>query len=198
MGANALNVLTVAAVAVLFYVVVNWSRLPLLRGMVGLQFFFVILHILEEQRFPGGFVEMVQEKLHFTPANLHFGDLLLSAVVLVMFVPALLFPRRTFLVMVPMVLDVLELVAHTAGIWMFDRKVPYTPGLAIAAFLLFPVSVYSIHYAVRNKLMRPVDWLFVSLYMLACLGVAQQIVVRASGMSYFEFLNNVRKSLRDG
>lgn len=195
---NVLNILSVAAAGVLIYVLVNWSRLPILQRMVGLQFFFVILHITEELRFPGGFVEMVQAKLHFTPANPHFGDLVLSTVVLIMFVPPLLFPRRTFLAMVPMVLGVLELVAHTAGIWMFDRKIPYTPGLATAACLLFPVGVYSIRYAVKNKLMRPIDWLFVFLYMLFCLGIAQQIVVRSSGMSYLEFLDNVRKSLRGG
>jgi hypothetical protein len=94
-----------------------------------------------------------------------------------------------------MVLGVFELVAHTAGIWMFDRSIPYTPGLATAACLLFPVGAYSIYYAVRNNLMRPVDWLFVFLYMLFCVGIAQQIVVRSSGMSYLEFLANVRKSL---
>jgi hypothetical protein len=144
------------------------TRLPTLQRLVGLQFFFVFLHITEELRFPGGFVEMVEAKLHFTPTNPHLGDLVLSAVVLVMFVPPLLFPRRTFLAMVPMVLGVFELVAHTAGIWMFDRAVPYAPGLATALCLLFPVSVYSIHYAVKNKLMRPIDWLFGSSSFSTC------------------------------
>jgi hypothetical protein len=97
--------------------------------------------------------------------------------------------------MVPMVLGVFELVMHTAAIWMFNRKIPYTPGLATAAFLLFPVGFYSIRYAVKNKLMRTIDWLFVFLYMLFSVAIAQQIVVRSSGMSYLEFLRNVRKSL---
>jgi hypothetical protein len=34
--------------------------------------------------------------------------------------------------------------------------------------------------------------------MLLSVGVAQQIVVRASGMSYLEFLRNVRKALFNG
>ena len=104
--ANTLNILSVAAVSALIYVLINWARLPLLQRMVGLQFFFVILNITEEMRFPGGFLEMVEAKLHFTPANPHFGELVLSAIVLIMFVPPFLFPRRTFLVMVPMVLGV--------------------------------------------------------------------------------------------
>jgi hypothetical protein len=196
--ANALTILSVAAAGVLIYIVTNWSRLPILQRLVGLQFFFVVLHITEELRFPGGFMEMVQAKLHFTPTNPHFGDLVLSVVVVLMFIPPLLFPRRTFLAMVPMVLGIFELVAHTAGIWMFDREIPYTPGLATAACLLFPTGVYSIRYAIKNKLLRPIDWLFVFLYMLFCLGIAQQVVVRSSGMSYMEFLDNVRKSILGG
>jgi hypothetical protein len=97
--------------------------------------------------------------------------------------------------MAPMVLGVFELVAHTAGIWMFDRPVPYTPGLATAACLLAPVGVYSIRYAIKNKLMRGIDWMFVFLYMLLSVAIAQQIVVRSTGMSYLEFLKNVRKAL---
>jgi hypothetical protein len=192
---NVLNLLGVASVATLIYVLANWRRLPVLQRLVGLQFFFVFLHIMEEQRFPGGFLEMLQAKLNFTATDPHFGDLVLSAAVVVMFVPALLFPRRTFLAMVPMVLGIFELVAHTAGIWMFDRTPPYTPGLATAAGLLFPAGAYSIYYAVTNRLMRPRDWLFVLLYMLFVVGVGQQIVIRSSGMSYFEFLANVRRSL---
>jgi hypothetical protein len=192
---NALYLLGAASAATLIYVLADWRRRPVLQRLVSLQFFFVFLHIMEESRFPGGFSEMVEAKLNFTLTNPHFGEFVLSTVVLLMFVPPLLFPRRTFLAMAPMVLGVFELVAHTAAIWMFDRPTPYTPGLATAACLLFPVGAYSIYYAVKNGLMRRIDWLFVFLYMLLCVGIAQQIVVRSSGMSYVEFLTNVRKSL---
>ena len=37
---------------------------------------------------------------------------------------------------------------------------------------------------------------FSSLYMLVALMLAQQIVVRASGMKYSEFLGNVRRTFR--
>ncbi len=195
---NLLNIVSVAGLAAILYVLVNWSRLPILQRMVGLQSFFIVLHITEELRVPGGFVEMIEAKLDFTLTNPHLGEFVLSIVVLTMFVPAFLFPRRTFLVMVPMVLGVFELVMHTAGIWMFDRDIPYTPGLATAACLLAPVGVYSIRYAVKNRLMRRIDWLFVFLYMLFSVGVAQQIVVRSTGMSYAEFLRNIGKALSGG
>jgi hypothetical protein len=130
---NLINLLSLAGVAVLVYVLARWSRLRVLQRLVGLQFFFVVVHINEEMRFPGGFVEMIERKLNFTLTNPHFGELVLCTVVLILFVPPFLFPQRSFLAMAPMVLGVFELVAHAAGIWMFDRDVPYTPGLATAA-----------------------------------------------------------------
>jgi hypothetical protein len=193
-----LDLVTFMALGALGYVSANWSKLPIHQRLVGLQFFFIALHINEEQRFPGGFLEMVEHKLNFTLKNPHFGDLILSVLVLLVFLPPLLFPRRTFLAMVPMVLGVFELVAHTAGIWMFDRPVPYTPGLATAALLLAPTGIYGIHHAIKNHLIRRLDWLFVFLYMLFAVGIGQQVVVRSTGMSYLEFLGNVRKTLTGG
>ncbi len=193
--ANIHNMVTILATGTLVYILLRWSTLPILQRMVGLQFFFVVIHTWEELRYPGGFIEMVQAKLNFTLLNPHFGELVLSVLILVIFIPPLLFPRRTFLVMVPMLLGVLEVVAHTAAIKMFDMDIPYSPGLVTAVLLMLPVSIYSINYAIKNKLMRPVDWVFSSLYMIFGLLIGQQIVVRSSGMDYFEFLANVRKSL---
>jgi hypothetical protein len=192
---NALYLLGATSAATLIYVLADWRRRPVLQRLVSLQFFFVFLHIMEESHFPGGFSEMVEAKLNFTLTNPHFGELVLCTVVLILFVPPFLFPQRSFLAMAPMVLGVFELVAHAAGIWMFDRDVPYTPGLATAACLLAPLGAYSIRYAVKNRLIRPIEWLFVFLYMLVTVAIAQQIVVRSTGMSYMEFLENIRKAL---
>jgi hypothetical protein len=43
--------------------------------------------------------------------------------------------------------------------------------------------------------MQPVYWLFAFLYVLFGLVVAQQVVIRASGVKYSEFLKNVRAAL---
>lgn len=77
---------------------------------------------------------------------------------------------------------------------MFDTRIPYTPGLATTLVLMLPPSLYAITHVVRQGLMRPVQWLHTFLCMLFGLMLAQQIVVRASGMSYLEFPGNIRKS----
>jgi hypothetical protein len=186
------------AAGVMIHAARNWSSLPVVRRMTALQFLFVTVHILEEMRF-GGFVEMMQEKVHFTLQNPHFGEAVLAAIVLIVFVPPLLFPQHAFLAMVPMLLGILEVIAHTvAAFTMSDTAFPYSPGLVTAVVLLFPVSVYTIRDAIRNRLMRPIAWLFSCLWMLAGLLTAQAIVVTSSGMPYSEFLRNVRNAMFGG
>lgn len=43
--------------------------------------------------------------------------------------------------------------------------------------------------------MEPLEWLYSVLYMASSLMLAQQIVLRASGMSYATFMGNVRSAI---
>ena len=78
---------------------------------------------------------------------------------------------------------------------MFRLQPFYSPGLITSVFVLMPISIYGMAYVARNRLMSPRSWLFSFLYMLGGLMLAQQIVVRASGMEYSEFLRNVREAI---
>lgn len=71
---------------------------------------------------------------------------------------------------------------------------PYSPGLVTSVVVLLPISLFGIVYAVQNGLMTPLTWLFAFLYVILSLGIAQQIVVRASGIRYRDFLANVRSA----
>ena len=193
--ANVHNFLTILAAATLVYTLWKWSSMRVLQRLVALQFVFVVMHTWEELRIPGGFVEMIQAKLNFTLLNPHFGELVLATIILIIFIPPLLFPRRTFLLAVPMLLGVLEVVAHLLATRMFDSVIPYSPGLLTAVVLMLPVSIYGIRYIVQKRLMPPIHWLYSFAYMMFGLAMAQQVVVRSSGMHYFEFLANARRAM---
>jgi len=192
---NTLYLMTALAVLVAIFTAAKWKAMPVLQRLVAFVFIGVVLHVWEENRFPGGFSELITSKLHFTASNPHFGEMITAALALGMTFVPLFFPKVTFLAMAAMMLGILEVVAHTAAIWMFGLEHFYSPGLATAAFVLMPVSIYGIAYAVRQKLMSPRAWLFAFLYMLGTLMLAQQIVVRSSGMEYSEFLRNVRAAI---
>jgi len=174
------------------YVGLNWNNIPVIQRLVGLFFSAIILHVWEESKFPGGFTEMITKKLNFTQTNPHFGEFVTgSYVLLIVFIP-LFFPSVIFLSMAALLLGVLEVFAHLAAIKIYDKSKFYSPGLMTALIVLLPISLYSIKYVSENSLMRPIDWLYSILYMLGSLMLAQQIVVRTSGMKYSDFLKNVK------
>jgi hypothetical protein len=107
----------------------------------------------------------------------------------------MIFSNVAFLAISPMMLGILEVLAHLAAIKMFNRKRFYSPGLVTAALELLPMGIYTIVYAVLHSLMQPMLWLYSFIYMLAGLLLAQQVVVRMSGMKYTDFLKNVRATL---
>ncbi|MBX5204683.1 HXXEE domain-containing protein [Rhizobium sp. NZLR1] len=190
-----LYVMAALGVGVAIYVGVNWEALTVLQRMSGLFFIGLVMHLWEEGRFPGGFVELITEHLHFTASSRWFGEVVTAAYVLVIAFVPLFFPNVPFLAMSSMMLGIMEVVMHTAMIRMFRMKHFYSPGLVTAAFVLFPISLYTFIYVIQHDLMRPLWWLFSFLYMLFGLMIAQQVVIRASGVKYADFLKTVRAAI---
>ena len=188
---NNLYVMAALGVAVAAFLALNWDTMPFLQRMVGLFFVGLVMHLWEEGRFPGGFVEMITEHLHFTAISRTLGEIVTAAYVLVIAFVPLFFPHVPFLAMAAMMLGIMEAIMHTAMIKMFRLKHFYSHGLATAVFLLLPISLYSFAYVIQQNLIA-------FLYMLFGLVIAQQIVIRASGMKYMEFLKNVRAAAFGG
>ena len=186
--------MTVLGVGVGIYTAVRWSSLPVLARADGLFFCFLILHLWEETKYPGGFTAMITTKLHFTQADPNFGAIVTSALVLLIAFIPLFFPHVAFLTVVPLLLGILEPLAHLAAIRMSDTRF-YSPGLATAVVLLLPTALYGIVYVAQYDLLYPIEWVLCVVYLLVALLVAQQVVVRASGMKYSEFLKNARGAL---
>ena len=90
----------------------NWSAMPVLQRLVALFFIALVAHLWEEGRFPGGFTDLITSKLNFTASNPHFGEMITAAYVLAFAFVPLFFPKVAFLSMAPMMLGILEAVAH--------------------------------------------------------------------------------------
>lgn len=187
------NLLTVLGVSIAIYTLINWGEMPVLQRLLGLFLFGIILHVWEESRLPGGFTDMITKKLNFTQKNPFFGEFVTGLYILIIAFVPFFFHNITFLVIAPMMLGILEVLAHLVAIKMTESRRFYSPGLFTT--VLLPISVYAIVYAVQHNLMRPIDWLYSFLYIFLGLMLAQQIVVRTSGMKYSEFMKNVRKAL---
>ncbi|WMT73480.1 HXXEE domain-containing protein [Bradyrhizobium sp. Ash2021] len=191
---HTLDLLTGLAMLVAVFIAVRWSTMPVLQRLAALFFIGIVAHLWEEERFPGGFTQLMTDKVGFTATNPHFGEMVLAAGVLALTFVPLFLPRVPFLVMASLLLGILEAIAHTAAIWMFKLDKLYSPGLVTALFVLLPLSLYGISYAVRNSLMTRGKWALSFLYMFGSLLLAQQLAVRASGMPYSEFLRNIKSN----
>lgn len=192
---NILYIEAVLAVLVAIYVSIRWFQLPVVNRMICLFFIVLVMHVWEESRYPGGFNEMVADKLHFVGKDKHFGELITASLVIVVGFAPIILPQVIWLAMAVMILGLLESVVHVAIIKLFDLKRLYSPGLATAVLLMLPISLYTIHYTFQQRLMRPVYWLLSFAYLVVGLMVAQRIVVRGSGMSYINFLKNVKAAM---
>ena len=192
---NNLYLITALGIIVAIITIVNWSAMPVLQRMVSLFFLAIVLHLWEEGKFPGGFTEMITETLKFTASNRHFGEIITASYVLLITLVPLLFPNVAWLSMAPMMLGFLEVVAHLAAIKIFKLKRFYSPGLVTSVVVLLPISIYTVVYVVQNNLMQPISWLYSLVFMAIGLLLAQQIVVRMSGMKYTDFLKNVRATI---
>jgi len=190
-----LYILTALGACVLVYLAINWSAMAVLQRCICLFDIGIILHLWEEGKFPGGFTTMITEKLKFTQKDPHFGSFVTAVLVLLIgFVP-LFFTNVPFLIFAGIFLGYIESFAHIAAIKIFDKKKPYTPGMVSALIVLLPISIYTTIYLVRHSLMAPWAWLCSVAYLVVCIVIAQQIVVRSSGMKYSEFIGNIRKAV---
>lgn len=185
---------SLVATCVLIYTLMNWQSMIFTQRMLGLFVFGITLHLWEEGRFPGGFTEMIAEKLNFKADDIHFGQIITSCyVVFIVFIP-LFFPHVLFLAIAPMLLGLLEVVAHLLAIRMSSTRY-YSPGLITAVVVLMPISLYTLHSIVTTRETHFSTWLFAFFYMAVGLLIAQRLVISASGMKYSEFLRNVKSRL---
>ena len=192
---NSLYWMTVLGIIVGILTAVNWQEMEILQRLVSILFVGLVLHLWEEGKFPGGFTQMITDKLNFTARSPHFGEGVTVLYVLILVSLPYLFPHVPILAFTALYLGILEVFAHLMAIKMYDKSNIYSPGLISSIVVLIPISIYSIIYAVQNNLMQPMNWIYSFLILLAGLGLAQQIVVRGSGMKYSDFLRNVRQTL---
>ncbi len=191
---NNLYLMAALGLGVAIYLALNWSSTPVLQRMTGLFFIALVMHLWEEGRFPAASWRWSRNICTSRRPTSISGEVDFAVLVLIIgFVP-LFFPHVPFLAMAAMILGLLEAVAHVAVIRIFRLKHFYSPGMVTAVVVLLPISLYTISYAVRWSLMSPGLWLLSLLYFLFGFVVAQQIIIRASGMKYSEFLGNVKKA----
>ncbi|MFW9834385.1 MAG: HXXEE domain-containing protein [Candidatus Thorarchaeota archaeon] len=168
--------ISLIGVALGIYIAFYWQTMPVLQIMSCLFYIGLVLHEWEEIRYPGGFLEMMGDRMGVTaPRSAH---VIAYCLIIVLALVPVFFPTIIWLVLAPMFLGLIEALMHFVGIKIMKREKFYTPGLVTAWVFLLPVSLYTIYFVLANNLAVSLDWLFGLAYFIVSFGVMEVLIRR--------------------
>lgn len=177
------------AVGALIYMIVNWTGLSLTHKLSLAAVITLALHVYEEESFPGGFgylFNVVKSNSKFPdryPMNPVIAMTVDVTIMLILFLPAVFFPKIVWLGLAPMFLLLMELATH-GGIGIFQwrkKRLPiYTPGM-VTAIISFTIAVTYLIIVISNNLANWTDWIFAVFYFIGTMVIG--LVIPETKMS---------------
>ena len=155
--------------------------------------FLFTLHEWEENRFPGGFVKIMEGMIgkKFSEDGKELSHIPVIILLLVIHIIPYLFDSVVFLTLVPIFLGVFEGFVHTMGVKLSKAEKFYTPGM-VTAYMMLAVSVFNIYYLSVNKMITRKDCLLGIACMFVSFAIMQNRVLAINGISYKDMLNIVK------
>ena len=131
---NSLLILTVYAVCAAVVAALTWNDLLLTQKCAAVMVVVACLHEWEEQRFPGGFLELMAQNMGLSVTDEQRASMLAKPDLMVGVLTFLGFAVRDVPLFACAVIlfGLLEGIVHVAGIKLMDLRRPYSPGLVTA------------------------------------------------------------------
>ncbi|MFX0090514.1 MAG: HXXEE domain-containing protein [Candidatus Hodarchaeota archaeon] len=163
-----LCVLAILGLAELVYLVTQWNilswshKLPIVMAFTG------VLHVLEEEFFPGGFgyaynvMRNPEDYSNCYPMNPFISMFVNALAIFFFFTPAALFPDLYPLSIAVAILWILEAIMHSImAIKLRSKAIPfYSPGLISTLLVGLPSSVAYLGILISQHLTVSTDWIF--------------------------------------
>lgn len=183
------TIIVLTLVRILFF-----PNLSFIQNLVHAFALIAVLHEFEEKRVPGGFYEMTQRILGINQATTDKG--LSSSFVMLYWVIVLglsfIFDNCIMLFVMLIALGILELIGHTAIVFVGKLGKPYSPGM-ISAWLMGAMGIYSIVLLNTYGMATWVDYLGGTLLMIFGFVLMQRGTLSATDMTFKDFLGNLKK-----
>lgn len=162
------------------------------KMLVAYAFLFT-LHEWEENRFPGGFVKIMEGMIgkKFSEDAKELSHIPVIVLLLLIHIIPYLFDAVVFLTLIPVFLGVFEGLVHTVGVKLSKAKKFYTPGM-VTAYMMLAVSVFSIYHLSANKTITGKDCLLGIACMFVSFAMMQNRVLAINGISYQDMLNIIK------
>lgn len=181
---SSLVILTVYAACSAIVAAFTWNGLLLTQKCAAAMVVIACLHEWEEQRFPGGFLELMAENMGLSVTSEQQASMLAKPDFMVGMLTFLGFAVRgaPLFACAVILFGLLEGIVHLAGIKLMGLKRPYSPGL-VTAELWAAASIASIVLLVRQGTVGPADWAWGFVWLVVCFAAMEIAVWKAAGIS---------------
>ncbi len=196
----ALEIYTVIAMLLITLVAMFMDGLTVIQQFAVWVSFLCILHEWEEGRYPGGFLDLIQNNVLQAELDKEtkLGSRLITAVFIyvITLVPFFFGDRIPMFPVAMATFCIFEGVVHVVGIKIFGMSKPYTPGLVTAEIELV-TGIGLITYLAVGHLGAWYDYTFGPFVFLFCFVCMQRSLVASIGgeIRYKDILANVRKRI---
>ena len=165
----------------------------LTQKMLVAYVFLFTLHEWEENRFPGGFVNIMEGMIgkKFSEDAKELSHIPVIILLLLIHIIPYFLDSVVFLTLIPVFLGVFEGLVHTMGVKLSKSKNFYTPGMG-TAYMMLALSVFNIYYLITNKMITGKDCLLGIVCMFVSFAVMQNRVLAINGISYKDMLNIIK------
>lgn len=188
-----LEMLTTLMFAFVTMVAISNTTPSITQKMLVAYVFLFTLHEWEENRFPGGFVKIMEGMIgkKFTEDAKELSHVPVIILLLLIHIVPYLLDSVVFLPLIPIFLGIFEGFVHTMGVKLSKAKKFYTPGM-VTAYMMLAVSIFNIYYLAENKMITGKDCLLGFACMLVSFAVMQNRVLAINGISYKGMLNIIK------
>ena len=185
--------LTAYALVLLVIGILMWNSLAIIQKIIIISTCIVTLHEWEEQRFPGGFFDVMSRIWQIDLSNIDLHDMYAKPDIYIFAITflALIFPNTLFLSCAVLLLGVFEGFIHITGIKLAKLEKPYTPGM-ITGELYAVFSISCIIFLIESGMTGLMDWVLGFIWLFLTFLIMEFFVWRTAGISPKEFPSKVR------
>ena len=194
----ALEIYTVIAMLLITLVAIFMDNLTVIQQFAVWVSFLCILHEWEEGHYPGGFLDLITA--HVLQMDVDKETKLGSRIITGVFIFTITIVPFFFGDRIPMfpvamaTFCIFEGCIHIAGIKIFKREKPYTPGMVTAEIELV-TGIALIVYLAVNHLGAWYDYTFGPFVFIACFALMQRSLMAMIGLRYKDMFAIMKKRL---
>lgn len=155
--------------------------------------FLFTLHEWEENRFPGGFTNIMEKMVgkKFSEEAKELSHIPVIILLLLIHGIPYVLDSIIFLVLIPVFLGIFEGFVHTMGVKLSKAKKFYTPGM-LTAYMLLIVSIFTLYYLSLNTMIAAKDCVLGLVFMFVSFAIMQNRVLAVNGITYKDMLNIIK------